>query len=295
MTTLKLYRTAQQRVPVAAVPDSAAIRGRMKATWEDGDYAGFATYMEPGAIEILRGWQIPAGCMLLDIGCGAGQSAIPAARMGMAVTGIDIAANLIETARQRARDEALTARFEVGDAEALPCEDNTFDAVISQIGAMFAPDPDQVASEIARVCRPGGHLHMANWTPGSFAATMFRCVAQYAPPPAGVPSPVLWGVEETVKQRLGDSFTAFRLKRQYYPKWRYPFAPADLVGFFRQRFGPVKRAFDLQDAAGRAALHKDLLAIFESFNVATDGTTHIRGEFLNVSARRKPVVFAASQ
>ena len=145
MKTLTKHATALQQDPLIAGPDQAAIRGRMKATWEDGDYAGFATYMEPGAIEILRGWQIPARSTLLDIGCGAGQTAIPAARMGMAVTGIDIAANLIEHARERVRYEGLAARFEIADAEALPCEDGAFDAVISQIGAMFAPDPDQVA------------------------------------------------------------------------------------------------------------------------------------------------------
>jgi ubiquinone/menaquinone biosynthesis C-methylase UbiE len=159
----------------------------MKATWEDGDYAAFATYMEPGAVEILNGWRIPAGSRLLDIGCGAGQSAIPAARQGLIVTGIDIAHNLIEHAQERARYEDLPVRFEVGTAEALPCDDNEFDAVISQIGAMFAPDPGKVAGEMARVCKPGGRLHMANWTPEGFAATIFRCVAHYLPPPADIP------------------------------------------------------------------------------------------------------------
>ncbi len=265
----------------------SAVKGRMKATWEDGDYAAFATYMEPGAVEILDNWQIPAGSRLLDIGCGAGQSAIPAARQGLIVTGVDIASNLIEHAQERARYEGLPAYFEVGDAEALPCNDNGFDVVISQIGAMFAPDPEKVASEMARVCKPGGRLHMANWTPEGFAATMFKCVARYLPPPADIPSPALWGVEDVVKQRLGAYFTSFRLERKYYPQWKYPFDTRQLVEFFRQHFGPVKRAFDSLDERGRKSLRAELEDIYEAHNVATDGTTEIRGEYLNVTATRK--------
>jgi ubiquinone/menaquinone biosynthesis C-methylase UbiE len=274
------------RNSATGAPDPSAIKGKIKATWEDGDYAAFATYMEPGAVEILDGWQIPAGSKLLDIGCGAGQTAIPAARKGMTVTGIDIASNLIEHAQERARYEGLPAHFDVGDAEALPCDDNAFDVVISQIGAMFAPDPEKVASEMARVCKPGGRLHMANWTPEGFAATMFKCVARYTPPPAGIPSPALWGVEDVVEQRLGEHFTSFRLKREYYPQWKYPFDTKQLVEFFRQHFGPVKRAFDSQDEHGRKSLRAELEAIYEAHNIATDGTTQIKGEFLNVTATR---------
>lgn len=173
-----------------------AIKNKMKGTWEDGDYARFATYMEPGAIEILNGWRIPESTKLLDVGCGSGQSAIPAARMGMNVTGIDIADNLIDCAQERAREEGLDAHFDAGDAANLPYKDGAFDTVISMIGAMFAPDYMSVASELGRVCRHGGRLHMANWTPDGFAATMFRCVAKYTPSPDGVASPALWGVEK---------------------------------------------------------------------------------------------------
>jgi len=268
-------------------PKSTVIKSRMKATWEDGDYAKFATYMEAGAIDILNGWQIPAGSHLLDIGCGAGQTAIPAARQGMQVTGIDIASNLIDHARERAAFDGIEASFEVGDAEHLPCANHEFDVVISLIGAMFAPDPDKVAQKLARVCKPGGRLHMANWTPSGFAATMFRCVAKYTPPPAGVPSPALWGVEETVIDRLGDGFKDFRLERQYYPQWTYPFNTRELVEFFRQHFGPVKRAFDSLDAQGQRCLREELEDIYAAHNIATDGTTEIKGEYLNVSARRK--------
>jgi hypothetical protein len=128
---------------------------------------------------------------------------------------------------------------------------------------------------------------MANWTPSGFAATMFKCVAKYTPPPAGVPSPALWGVEETVIDRLGEGFKDFELERRYYPQWTYPFDSRELVEFFRQHFGPVKRAFDSLDAQGQRCLRDELEDIYEAHNIATDGTTEIKGEYLNISARRK--------
>ncbi|MEA3413726.1 MAG: class I SAM-dependent methyltransferase [Pseudomonadota bacterium] len=264
-----------------------AIKTRMRATWEDGDYASFASYMEPGAIDILRGWRIEPGTRLLDVGCGSGQTAIPAARAGAVVTGVDIAGNLVAFARERAAREGLSVRFEQGDAEDLPYGDGEFDVVISMIGAMFAPRPDRVASELARVLKPGGLLYMANWTPGGFAASMFKCVGKHVPPPAGVVSPALWGHEETATERLSYGFTDLELTRRYYPRWTYPFGTAELVEYFRRHFGPVRRAFAALNPEGRESLRTDLEQIYAEHNMATDGTTWIRGEFLNVSATRR--------
>ncbi|UCB54411.1 MAG: class I SAM-dependent methyltransferase [Thiotrichales bacterium] len=268
-------------------PDFGNIKVKMKATWEDGDYATFARFMQPGAEVILNNWQIPPGSHLLDIGCGSGQTAIPAARAGLKVTGVDIASNLIEHARERAQIEGLDAEFVVGDAEDLPYWNAEFDVVISLIGAMFAPRPESVAAELARVCRPGGRLHMANWTPEGFSATMFKCVGQYVPPPQGIAPPPLWGVEQIVEERLQDGFRDFRLERTYYPRWRYPFGTAQLVEFFRQHFGPVKKAFDGLDEYGQKSLRAELERIFSEYNIATDGTTELRGEYLDVSAVRR--------
>ena len=267
--------------------DDSGIKQKMKATWEDGDYAIFARYMAPGAEAILNRWQIPGGLHLLDIGCGAGQTAIPAARAGLKVTGVDIATNLIEHARERALSEGLDAEFDVGDAEDLPYWEAEFDVVISLIGAMFAPRPEKVAAELARVCKPGGRLHMANWTPEGFSPTMFRCVGQYVPPPEGIAPPTLWGVEQVVEERLADGFRDFRLERKYYPSWRYPFSTAETVEFFRQHFGPVKKAFDTQDEYGQKSLRAELETIFSDHNIATNGTTEISGQYLDVSALRR--------
>ena len=161
----------------------AAIKSKMKATWMAGDYATFSKYMEPGAKEILAGWNISPGERLLDIGCGSGQTAIPAARAGARVTGIDIATNLIEVARERAKLEGVWVQFNEGDAEQIPCQSESFDVVISMIGAMFAPRPERVAAEFERVCKPGARLLMANWTPQGMVGQMFKIVAKRIAPP----------------------------------------------------------------------------------------------------------------
>lgn len=269
-------------------PTLAQIKAKMKATWEDGDYADFAKYMQNGAIEILNNWEISPGQRLLDIGCGAGQTAIPAAQHGHQVVGIDIAENLIAHATECAKYEGLDIQFDVGDAEALPYEDNSFDVVISMIGAMFAPQPDKVVSEIARVLRPGGKLYMANWTPAGLPGQMFKCVAGIMPPPPGFIPPSLWGDEKTVQQRLSANFGDLQLSRKHYPKWEYPFAVSGIVELFRTHFGPVKRAFDMLDSnnADPAPLRQQLHDIFQkSSNAHDDDSTFIKnGEFLEVIA-----------
>ena len=271
-------------------PRLDAIKARMKATWEDGDYARFATYMEAGAVEILDDWRIPPGQRLLDIGCGAGQSAIPAARRGHRVTGIDIAENLVDHARARAGSEGLDAEFHVGDAEALPYEDRSFDAVITMIGAMFAPRPDKVVEEIARVLRPGGRLYMVNWTPRSMPAQMFKCVASITPPAPGLAPPVLWGDEAVVTERLSGFFGELRLRRNTYPQWHYPFDTRGILELFRNYFGPVKRAFDklASDADAEALLREQLHEIFQrNSDLHPDGSARITGgEYLEVVATR---------
>lgn len=283
---MKQKSNASDSEPVP--PDINTIKSRMKATWEDGDYASFATYMEAGAEEILKSWSIEPGQRLLDIGCGAGQSAIPAARSGLHVTGVDIAENLIEHARHRAESEGLEAHFDVGDAEDLPYENGSFDVVISMIGAMFAPSPERVAAELARVLCSGGKLHMANWTPNGMPAQMFKCVAGFVPPPPGAVPPVLWGDEMTIQERLGEHFADIQMIRKNYPQWHYPFTAAELVEFFRAHFGPVKRAFEAVDAAGQKNLFQQLEEIYINASESGDGVITItRGEYLEVIATRR--------
>lgn len=266
-------------------PEMAALKTRLKAMWMAGDYGHFASYLEPGAMAFLPGLGIAPGERVLDVACGAGQLALPAARLGAAVTGIDIATNLIAQAQARAQAEGLAIRFEEADAEDLPYRDASFDLVYSLIGAMFAPRPERIAAEIVRVCRPGGRIVMGNWTPGGFVGQMFKVHGRHVPPPPGMPAPVLWGDEETVRGRFDDGVAELRLTRRLYPM-KYPFPPADVVAFFRTYYGPSNRAFAALDAAGQAALRHDLEQLWSAHNRATDGGTEVAAEYLEVAAIR---------
>jgi ubiquinone/menaquinone biosynthesis C-methylase UbiE len=263
-----------------------AIKTRMKAVWMSGDYGTFATYMEPGALEILASWQLAPGSKLLDIGCGAGQIAIPAARAEVDVTGVDIATNSLEQARNRATAEGLTVQFDEGDAEQLPYPDASFDTVVSVVGAMFAPRPERVASEMVRVTRPGGRILMVNWTAAGFVGQMFKTIAKHVPPAQGVPSVMLWGDEATVRERLNAGVAELKLTKRIYPSWTYPFGVPEVVEFFRQNYGPMQRAFAALDDNGQKALRHDLEEVFSAHNRATDGTTRLEAHYLEVMAVR---------
>jgi len=264
------------------------LKKRMKNTWSDGDYARFARYMENGAINVLENWRIEPGTKMLDVGCGSGQTAIPSAKKGIHVSGVDIAENLIDAAKQRAAKANLRIQFDVGDAEQLPYHNDSFDTAISMFGAMFAPRPQLVVEEFARVIKSGGKLFMANWTPGSMPAQMFKCVAEVTPPPKGVPSPIQWGIEDEVIERLQNHFTDIKLARKIYPEWNYPFPTTELVNVFRENFGPVKRAFDKISNLEQDTLYNTLENIYRNNSVFENGILTItNGEFLEIEATRR--------
>lgn len=266
-------------------PEMQALKARLKAMWMAGDYGHFARYLEPGALAFFPALQIAPGERVLDVACGAGQLSLPAARAGAEVAGIDIAPNLVEQARSRARAEGLDIRFEEGDAEELPYDEASFDLVFSLIGAMFAPRPEQVAAELIRVCRPGGRLVMGNWTPDGFVGKMFKTHGKHVPPPAGMPPPVLWGDEGVVSERLNGGVGELQLKRRLYPM-QYPFPPGEVVEFFRTYYGPSNRAFAALDGDGQARLRGDLEQLWAEHNQASDGTTKVEAEYLEVVAVR---------
>lgn len=262
-----------------------SLKARLKATWMAGDYGYFAKYLEPGALAFLERLSIAPGTRLLDVGCGAGQIAIPAARAGVRVTGVDIALNSVEQARIRAQAENLDIRFDEGDAEMLAFEDGAFDLVVSLIGAMFAPRPERVAAELVRVCRPAGRIVMANWTAEGFVGQMFKTIGKHVPPPPLMPSPLLWGNEATVRERLRDGVAELQLSKRLYP-FDYPFAPSEVVEFYRTYYGPTNRAFATLDAAGQTALRSELEHLWTQNNCATNGTTRYDAEYLEVVAIR---------
>ena len=264
----------------AISPEFVNLKTRLKKTWMAGDYDRFSRYMENGARDFYERLDAAPGSHFLDVACGSGQLALIAAREGLKVTGVDIARNLVERARERARAEGLPASFEEADAEALPFEDASFDIVASLVGAMFAPRPNLVAQELLRVCSPGGTIAMVNWTPQGFIGQMFKAVSKFIVP-SGMPSPVLWGDEATVRERLGEGLSELSLVRRHYT-FSYPFPPAEVVEFFRLYYGPTTQAFGSLDANGVESLRRELEALWTSNNRAGTGSTTVFAEYLEV-------------
>src|SRR5215471_19274591 len=260
------------------------LKSRLQKTWMAGDYDRFSRYMEDGARQYYESLDIPPGARVLDVACGSGQLALMASREGFDSTGVDIAENLIERARERAAAERLNARFEVADAEALPFPDASFDFVVSLIGAMFAPRPELVAREMLRVCAPGGTIAMANWTASGFVGQMFKTIARFIAP-ANMPSPLLWGDEAIVRERLGAGVSRLSLSCQMHT-FNYPFPPSEVVDVFRLYYGPSNLAFASLDAAGQSALHQELESLWSAHNRAKGLVTIVDAEYLDVVATR---------
>ncbi|HEX9961006.1 MAG TPA: class I SAM-dependent methyltransferase [Pyrinomonadaceae bacterium] len=266
-------------------PEMESLKNRLKAMWMTGDFGQVAKHIETGAEEFIERLALKPGARLLDVACGSGNLSIPAARRGAIVTGVDIATNLLEQARARAESEGLTIQFDEGDAENLPYADAAFDEIVSMYGAMFAPRPELVAAELARVCRSGGRIAMANWTPDGFIGQMFKIGGRHVAPPPNMPSPLKWGDEETVRERLSDGIADLQLTRRMCA-FKYSFSPAEVVEFFRLYYGPTQRAFAALDAEGQAVLRNDLEQLWTEHNQATDDTTHVEAEYLEVIAIR---------
>lgn len=269
---------------VQGTPEMEQLKAKLKATWNTGDYDKFSRYMEKDAEQFFQRLGVKPGTRLLDVGCGAGQLALIAARAGAQVTGCDIAPDWIEKAKARAALEELSIQFEEGDAEALPYKDGQFDVVTSLIGAMFAPRPELVAAELTRACRPGGMIAMANWTPEGFIGQMFKTIAKHIAP-SGMPSPVLWGDETTVRNRLKEGIAELKFARRMY-HFDYPFSPSEVVDFFRENYGPMSRAFASLDAAGQKKLHDELTQLWSAHNQAAGYNTKVDAEYLEVIAIR---------
>lgn len=266
--------------PAAATgPDYAAIKSRQQATWASGDFGVIGTTLQIVGESLCEAADVCAGERVLDVAAGNGNATLAAARRFADVTSTDYVPHLLEQGRQRAAAERLPVTFEVADAEALPYDDETFDAVLSTFGAMFAPDQRQTASELLRVVRPGGRIGLASWTPDGFLGDLFRTMAPFAPPPAGIASPMRWGTETALVEWFGPQASDIRCARRMF-NFRYRSAE-HWVDMFRTYYGPTHKAFAALAPPQQSELQGALLALLSRANRARDATRLvIPGEYL---------------
>jgi SAM-dependent methyltransferase len=263
--------------------ETDTLTARVRSTWTSGDFGRIARSYERGAAEFIARLELELGDELLDVACGTGNLALPAARAGATVTGVDIAPNLIAQAKARAVEEQQSILFDVGDAEALPYADHEFDVAVSMFGAMFAARPERAAAELLRVVRPGGRIAMANWTPMGFTGEMLKTTQHYAPAPPGVLSPLQWGTEYAVRERLGPGTRSIEVRERLIA-FEFPMDPVSVANEFITWYGPTLRAYASLDVDGRNALRQDLETLWSENNRATDGTTYVESEYLEVVA-----------
>ena len=271
--------------PAAASPDLKAIKSKQQATWSSGDYAIVGTTLQIVGEQLAEAMDLRAGQKVLDIAAGNGNATLAAARRWCEVTSTDYVETLLARGKQRAEADGLAVTFQTADAEALPFADASFDGVMSTFGAMFSPDQSSTASEMLRVCRPGGRIGLANWTPDGFIGQMFKTIDKQLPPPAGMKSPALWGTWEWIEKAFRADAAALAAEPRHF-MFRYR-TPEHFLDVFRRYYGPMLKAFDALDTRGRAALSRDIIELIGNFNRATDGTMVVPGEYLEVVVTRR--------
>ncbi|GAB4561896.1 MAG: methyltransferase domain-containing protein [Rhizobacter sp.] len=272
--------------PPTVTPDFNAIKTRQKAAWASGDYAVVGTTLQIVGESLCEALDLRAGQRVLDVAAGNGNVTLAAARRWAEVTSTDYVPALLELGRGRAAAEGLTnIDFQEADVEALPFDDASFDAVVSTFGCMFAPNPPRVASEMLRVCKPGGKIGMANWTPDGFIGQLFKTIGKHVPPPAGVTSPALWGTNALLSDLFqGEAKHIHVEQRQFVMRYR---SPEHWLDVFKTYYGPVLKAFAALDADKQPALADDLLTLIARFNRADDKTMVAPSDYLQIVITRK--------
>jgi SAM-dependent methyltransferase len=265
-------------------PDLQSVTAAQKRMWSSGDFTVIGRQLMPVSEALCETMDPRPNERVLDVGCGSGNAALVAARRFCEVTGVDYVPELVERARLRAAAEGTPARFEVADAQALPFPEASFDLVLSTVGVMFAPDQTTAAGELLRVCRPGGRIGLASWTPEGWGGDLIAVHARHLPPPPGLPAPARWGTLDGVTALLAPGARLTGTRRRTV---RQHFRSVDHgVATFQQSFGPTARAFQTLDAVGQEALRAELAALFRRHNRATDGTVSVECEYLEVAALR---------
>ena len=267
-----------------AGPDFAAIKTKQHAAWSAGDYAVVGVTLQIVGETLCEAMDLRAGQRVLDVAAGNGNCSLAAARRFCEVTSTDYVQDLLRRARERAEAERLPMDFKLADAEALPFADGSFDAVTTTFGAMFAPDQDQVAAELLRVCRSGGKIGMANWTPDSFIGGLFKTLGRYVPPAPGLKSPALWGTRERIGELFADAAAIAAAERHFVLRYR---SAEHWIDVWRSIYGPLQKAFDGLDGGKQRLLRTDLIALVESLTLATDGTMVVPSKYLEVVVSKK--------
>jgi SAM-dependent methyltransferase len=262
--------------------DFADLTEGQRRMWERGDYTVIARSVVPAAEALCQTTDPRPGQRVLDLACGTGNAALAAARRYCEVAGLDLVPALVERARQRAAAELLDIRFEVGDAQALPFADASFDVVLSVFGVMFAANQEQAARELLRVCRRGGRIGLASWMPEGWGGDLMSARARYMPPPPGLPPPVRWGTETGLHALLGPRLRSLEIQRR--TVFQHFRSVEHGVATFRQWFGPAALAFETLDEGARHAYTQDLTQLFQRYNQAQDGTVTVACEYLEAVA-----------
>jgi ubiquinone/menaquinone biosynthesis C-methylase UbiE len=265
--------------------DLAAIKTRQQAAWSAGNYAVVGTTLQIVGENMCEALDLRAGSRVLDVAAGNGNATLAAARRWCEVTSTDYVSSLLESGRARALAEGHIIKFQEADAENLPFPDATFDAVMSTFGVMFTPNQDKAASELARVCKPGGRIGLANWTPESFIGQLFKTIGKYVPPAPGVKSPALWGTKTRLEELFAKTAREIRATRREFV-FRYR-SPEHWIEVFRTYYGPMNKTYGALDAQRQAAFTQDLLALMESRNRSGDDTLVLSSEYLEVVIERK--------
>jgi ubiquinone/menaquinone biosynthesis C-methylase UbiE len=264
--------------PSSPAIDLAAVKTRQQAAWSTGDYAVVGTTLQIVGESLCEALDLRSGARVLDVAAGNGNATLAAARRWCDVTSTDYVPSLLESGRARAQAEGHVVRFQEADAENLPFPDASFDAVMSTFGVMFTPNQEEAASELARVCKPGGRIGLANWTPESFIGQVFRTIGKYVPPAPGVRSPALWGAKARLEELFrGTAKEIHTAGRQFTFRYR---SPAHFIDVFRTYYGPMNKTYGALDAAMQAAFTRDLLALMQSRNCSGDETLVLPSEYL---------------
>ncbi len=265
--------------------DLMAVKSRQQATWSSGDYAVIGTTLTITGELLCEAVELRPGQRVLDVAAGNGNATLAAARRWADVTSTDYVATLLDRGRARAAAEHLPVTFQEADAEDLPFADRSFDMVLSVFGVMFTPHQEQAAQELLRVCRPGGKIGLANWTPEGFIGHVFRTIGKYVPPPPGVKPPALWGTEQRLSELFGDGISELTINRRLFV-FRYRSAQ-HFLEVFRTYYGPILKAFAALDSVGQASLTHDLTEVLQRFNQGGADSLAVPSEYLEVVATRR--------